>query len=96
MSFTLEKLRRSPELREILDEANEELRAQAIHEGLATGLATGRAEERVSGVLRTLGKRKVQLTEAQRERIRACSDLDLLGRWADAAYDVETAEQLFG
>ena len=84
MSFTLEKLRRSPELREILDEANAELRAQAIAEGYS------------AGVLRTLDKRKVPLTEAQRERIGACTDLDLLERWADAAYEVETVEQLFG
>lgn len=91
MSFTLEKLRRSPELREILDEANAELRAQAITEGRAEG----RAAERAAGVLRTLDKRKVQLTEAQRERLGACTDLDLLERWADAAYEVESAEQLF-
>jgi hypothetical protein len=46
-------------------------------------------------MLRTPGKRKVPLTAAQRERIGACTDLDLLERWADAAYEVESAEQLF-
>lgn len=50
MSFTLAQLRRSPELREILDEAEAETRAQARAAGLAEGLAEGRTAGLAEGL----------------------------------------------
>jgi hypothetical protein len=81
--FTRERLSKSPVLREILDQTEEQ------------GRAEGRAEGRAADILRILDKRKVALTDAERERISGCSDLVVLDRWFDAALDAETAGQLF-
>jgi hypothetical protein len=83
MSFTVAQLRRSPELREVLDEAEAEIRAQA------------RAEGRAEDVLRILDKRGVQLTATQRQSITQCTDMPTLNRWFDTALEANTAQQLF-
>jgi hypothetical protein len=84
MAFTLEKLRKSPELRELLDE------------GDALAEAKGHAKGRAADILRILDKRGVSLTGVERGRISGCTDLVLLDRWFEVVLDVETAEQLFG
>jgi hypothetical protein len=65
-----------------------ELEAKAEAKGLAMG------EAKV--IVRVLDKRGIELTEAQRERILGCVDLELLGRWLDASLDVTSADEIFG
>lgn len=91
MSFTREKLRRSPELREIIDESDAAARA----EGEAKGDTRGQAKGRAAIILQILDTRRVHLTELQRQRISECTDLATLASWADASLNADAAEQVF-
>ncbi|MEV0253212.1 hypothetical protein AB0H82_02905 [Streptomyces sp. NPDC050732] len=59
------------------------------------GRDEARAEERGRAILRTLDWRGVGLSETDRERVRACGDLDRLAVWLDRAYEVTDAAALF-
>ncbi|WP_200309216.1 hypothetical protein [Streptomyces adelaidensis] len=55
----------------------------------------GRLEERTASVLRTLDRRHIDVPESVRQRVRGCTDPDLLQIWVDRAYDVTEAADLF-
>ncbi|MFF2409205.1 hypothetical protein [Streptomyces sp. NPDC058092] len=59
------------------------------------GREEGTARERALSVLRTLDHRGVLVDDAVRERISSCQDLRVLGTWADRAFTVQTADDLF-
>ena len=84
MIYDLDTLRKSPVLREMLDEHDEQV------------LAKGRAEGRAADVLQLLEFRKIHVTDSERGRILACENLDTLSRWFDAAFTAEKSEDLFG
>jgi hypothetical protein len=68
-----------------------------IVDGLkAEAEAKGKAKGEASSILRILDKRGIELTDAQRERILGCIDLEMLGRWLDASIDATTADEIFG
>ena len=84
MIYDLDTLRKSPVLREMLDEHDEQV------------LAKGRAEGRAADILQLLEFRKIHVTDSERGRILACEDLETLSRWFDAAFTAEKSEDLFG
>ena len=67
------------------------VRETAYLEGKAEGEAKGEAK----GILRVLEVRGLPISEAVRERITACTDLDRLNEWLDRAGTVARAEDLF-
>ena len=66
-------------------------RAEGRAEGRTEGLAQGRAE----GVLALLGSRGLRIDDAERDRILATKDLELLARWLARAAEVEAVGELF-
>jgi hypothetical protein len=61
----------------------------------AEDLAEGRAEGEAMAILRKLERSGLAVSEAVRERVTGCTDLDTLDRWFDRAYEVSDAEDLF-
>jgi len=57
--------------------------------------AEGRAEGRAECVLAVLRARSLAVSPEQRERVLACSDLGVLGRWIEKAVVVASADELF-
>jgi hypothetical protein len=55
----------------------------------------GRAESRAADILRILDRRGIEASEAARERITGCTDLETLGTWFDRALTASNAEELF-
>ncbi|MCL6732994.1 hypothetical protein [Streptomyces neyagawaensis] len=55
----------------------------------------GRVEERIASILRTLDRRHLDVPDSVRRKVRNCTDPDLLQVWADRAYDVTDAADLF-
>jgi hypothetical protein len=60
-------------------------------EGRAKGQADGKAED----ILHILGVRGTDVSDFVRERVTACTDLDVLGSWLDRSLGVTDAEGLF-
>ncbi|MFE6894150.1 hypothetical protein [Streptomyces sp. NPDC057694] len=71
-------------------------REEAYLEGKAEGKVEGEVAGLVEAVARVLDRRGVALTDAQRERILACAELDVLHQWLDLAVCVTDADALFG
>jgi hypothetical protein len=63
--------------------------------GLRDGRDAGRAEMARASVLRVLARRGLALTDAERDRVQACPDVDLLQVWLDRAVDAATAAEVF-
>lgn len=61
----------------------------------AEGHEIGVAEERAASVLRTLQHREIDVPDDAHTRISSCRDLDILADWADRAFTVAQAEDLF-
>jgi hypothetical protein len=78
----------TPEGELIIQMAREKMQAEA----LAKGLAKGRAEY----VLRTLAARGVQVDDAARQRILACTDLPTLDQWFDRALNATRLSDVLG
>lgn len=101
--MNLEMLRKSPILREMLDEKEQEVEARGRAEGEARGRVEGEARGRVEGeaqgrakdILRLLNTRSIQLSDEQRERISTCTDLVQLDVWFGAAIVATSATDVF-
>lgn len=87
----IETVRANPVLGEVLREAEAKAVAKAKAEAKAEGVTEGVAKS----VLALLDDRQVPLTEAQRERVLAVHDGELLQRWLLAAPHVGSADELF-
>ncbi|MFE5604409.1 hypothetical protein ACFQ8O_35105 [Streptomyces coelicoflavus] len=55
----------------------------------------GRAKGKAEGILRILEVRGVETSDAVRDRVTACTDLDVLGTWLDRSLSATRAEELF-
>ncbi|WP_405885679.1 hypothetical protein OG762_26925 [Streptomyces sp. NBC_01136] len=66
-----------------------------IEETRTKGRVEGRAEGRAEDILRILDLRAIDIPEAARERVNACTDLELLSTWFDRALTATTTEELF-
>ncbi len=80
-----------PNPQQYVDEWRRDIAEQALAEGEARGEARVRAES----VLKTVAMRKLAITDEQRLRIGACTDLATLVRWMDLAYSVTAVDELF-
>lgn len=66
-------------------------RGTLIEETFIEGEARGRAAD----ILRILDRRGIEASEAARERITGCTDLETLGTWFDRALTASNAEEIF-
>jgi hypothetical protein len=55
----------------------------------------GRAEGEAEFILRALTRRGIEVSDAVRDRVTACSDLATLARWFDRALTATVAEDIF-
>jgi hypothetical protein len=76
--------------KQFLAEVKEEVRAA----GLAAGRAEGRAEGQADAILAMLDARGLALDPPLRERITACTNLDLLARWVRRAATASSVEEV--
>ncbi|MEU6505580.1 hypothetical protein [Streptomyces sp. NPDC046942] len=72
------------------------LAEQVREEGREEGREQGRIEDRRQMILRILEWRSVPATDATRERVESCTDLDQLEVWAQRAVHATDASELFG
>jgi hypothetical protein len=87
MTTDVESVRANPVLGEVLRKVEDEAKAEGVAEGRAEGVA--------EGVLTVLEDREIEVTEAQRARILAVHDRDMLRRWLRLALHVGVADELF-
>lgn len=59
------------------------------------GRSEGRAAEKAADVLAVLDARGLTVTDAQRERILACKDIETLTGWLRRAATVDATDALF-
>ena len=88
MTTDEESMRANPVFGEVLRKVEDAAEAK----GIAEGEAKGEAES----VLIVLEDREIEVTEAQRERILAVHDHEMLRRWLRLALRVGAADELFG
>lgn len=69
--------------------------AEGIAKGEALGIAKGEALGIARSVLAVLETRRVNVTEAQRERVLGCTDVAQLEQWLRHAATVSDAAALF-
>jgi predicted transposase YdaD len=69
--------------------------AKGRAEGEAEGRAAGKAEGEANALLHVLAARRLTVSDAQRARILACTDLDTLTRWIERAVTAETTDAVF-
>jgi hypothetical protein len=72
-----------------------EFRSPIIRESIQKGEVKGRAEGQARSVLRVLEIRGLSISLTHRDRILACTDLDVLNAWLDRAVTVTSADELF-
>jgi hypothetical protein len=66
-----------------------------VAQGRAEGEAKGEAEGEANALLHVLAARRLTVSDAQRARILACTDLDTLTRWIERAVTAETTDAVF-
>ncbi|KUN94525.1 hypothetical protein [Streptomyces caeruleatus] len=64
-------------------------------EGREQGREQGRAQSRAEDILLLLDRRGIGVSDANRERITSCADLDTLGRWFERAITASSTEEIF-
>lgn len=69
--------------------------AQFFDESLQQSFNRGRVAEKAAGVLDVLDARGLAVSEEQRERIAACTDLETLKHWHGRAVTVASTDELF-
>ena len=68
---------------------------ESLQQSFNRGRIEGQATEKASAVLDVLDTRSLAITDAQRERIVSCSDLETLTRWVRRAVTVASVDELF-
>jgi hypothetical protein len=68
---------------------------ESQRQSFARGEASGRAAEKAADVLDVLDARGLDVTDAQRQRVLGCSDLQILARWHRRAVTVGSTDALF-
>ncbi|RZU24718.1 hypothetical protein [Streptomyces sp. BK239] len=70
-------------------------RGTLVEEAMSEGEAKGEAKGRAADILRILDRRGIEVSEAVRESVTSCTDLDALGTWLDRSLTASAAEELF-
>jgi hypothetical protein len=65
-------------------------------EHFGKGKAEGELEGARNTVLMVLKARSLEPSESERHQVADCADLDQLNKWADAALEATTTEEVFG
>ena len=66
-----------------------------IQQGELRGMAKGEAKGRAASVVAVLSARGMRLSDQQRARLEACSDVATLDRWIVRAATAESADDVF-
>ena len=66
-----------------------------VEQGRAEGRAQGRVEVAAKMILKALDARGITVTSDVHDRIMSCTTPELLESWADRAFTVSSAEELF-
>ncbi|WP_241842061.1 hypothetical protein [Pseudofrankia sp. BMG5.36] len=69
-------------------------RTEGLTEGRTEGRAEGMAKAKADAVLRILSQRGVPVPDVAQEKIRSCTDLDLLDTWLDRVLTATSAEDV--
>jgi hypothetical protein len=69
--------------------------AQFFDESQQRSFERGRVQSSAEAVLRVLARRGIAVSDEQRERILASSDLETLDRWLDRAITASSTDELF-
>lgn len=72
-----------------------EFQGQTARESFQKGIAQGRAAEKAADVHEVLDARRLAVTDAERERIVGCKELETLTRWHRRAVTVASVDALF-
>jgi hypothetical protein len=80
---------------DLMANGNYEYQSEFAKTHQARGVAIGRAEGEAASVLKILAARGIPVTEAQRARVLACTDVATLDGFIARAVVVTTAEELF-
>jgi hypothetical protein len=64
-------------------------------EGRAEGRVEGKVEGKAEDILLILGVWGIEVSDSVRERVAACTDLDVLRAWLDRSLSVADAQELF-
>ncbi len=70
-------------------------REEGLQEGRQVGLQEGLIEGERGTVRMVLKARGLKLSDSQRERLDACTDLDTLRTWSQAALTADTTDDVF-
>ncbi len=70
-------------------------KAEGEAEGEARGKAEGKAEGKVGALLSILDVRGIELSQEERDRVLACSDVDVLDAWIKRAVNAKDAAEVF-
>jgi hypothetical protein len=66
-----------------------------VEEAWLAGRAKGEAKGRAEDILHSPGTRGIEISDAVRDRVMDCADLDALGAWLGRSLGVASAEELF-
>ena len=91
----LEALMQSPEKYEFQSDFARKYTAIGRAEGKLEGRAEGELEGGAKAILRVLATRRLAVTEEQRNRVLACTDLAVLETWLDRAIVATNADEVF-
>ena len=72
------------------------LREGSIGAAVGQFEADAKARGQAEAIVRMLHKRRLVLTDEQREKVLSCTDLETLDRWFDAAFDATSVADVFG
>jgi hypothetical protein len=75
--------------------SNYEFQSEFAKKHRAAGEAAGRALGEATAVVRVLQTRNLAPSSDQKERILACTDLDVLERWIRKAVTISSVDELF-
>jgi predicted transposase YdaD len=84
-----------PYVSHLRSQGREEGRQEGLAEGLAEGRAEGRSEARAADIVRLLDRRGIGMAAADRERILACRDAEVLDAWLDRVLTISRVSELF-
>jgi hypothetical protein len=82
-------------MEKLMASGNYEYQSEFAKTHQAKGRAEGEARGEARSVLTVLDARGLLVSAEQKERITACTDLELLGRWLRKAVTARSAEELF-
>jgi flagellar biosynthesis/type III secretory pathway protein FliH len=80
-----------PFAQQLIDRGKLEGLREGLRKGKLEGLREGKLEGRRDVLLRLLTRARIPLTEDDRARIQACSDVATLDRWVDNVIGAKTA-----